>query len=384
MRVFKYRNLQMFFIPLFGAAVTGRHYNVAGWKKVIVSLMGPLPGIVLAVPLAIASWALEQPVLLEGAFLAVIINGLNLLPVLPLDGGWIANTLVFSRHYLLSVAFYVVAICLLLLASAVTGDRILMGLGIAMLVGLRWVYLKGKIVRDLRREEIAAVSTDDQTIPHDVALEIIRRVRTAFPRGLTAKQTANLTTQVFETLNARPPGWLATVALSTLYLGTLFSALVLVGVLAVAQHGDTGSFLAKLGAAVSADKPIACGSVELWSGDEAAELTGAANVVIATFNEPTTARSHCTALQPNLPPSATLTLFGQTLMIALPSDYDAGRERLVAELSADSEEVFVNNAEFLGWLQLTCIAPNDAAAEELVQLANEYFHSGGGTFLIPP
>jgi hypothetical protein len=33
MRLFGYRNLRMFFIPFFGAAVTGKHYNIAGWKK---------------------------------------------------------------------------------------------------------------------------------------------------------------------------------------------------------------------------------------------------------------------------------------------------------------------------------------------------------------
>ena len=47
MRIFKYRNLKMFFIPLLGAAVTGQNYNVAGWKKAIVSLAGPVPGIVV-------------------------------------------------------------------------------------------------------------------------------------------------------------------------------------------------------------------------------------------------------------------------------------------------------------------------------------------------
>ena len=38
MRAFKYRNVQMFFIPFFGAAVTGRNFSVAGYKKAIVSL----------------------------------------------------------------------------------------------------------------------------------------------------------------------------------------------------------------------------------------------------------------------------------------------------------------------------------------------------------
>ena len=384
MRIFKYRNLQMFFIPLFGAAVSGRHYNVAGWKKVVVSLMGPLPGIALSVPLAIASWLLEQPILLEGAFLAVVINGLNLLPILPLDGGWVANTLVFSRHYLLSIAFYLVAICLLFLASAAIQDRILMGLGIAMLVGIRWVYQKGKIARDLTKSGFAAVSTDDQTIPQDVALEIIRRVRAASPRGLTPKQTANLTLQVFETLNARPPGWLATIGLFFVYVGSLISALLLAGVLALFQHGDPQAFMAKLGAAASADTPIACGSVERWDGAEAGTLAADANVIVANFPDVAEAKSQFAELQSQLPPAASATLFGQTLLIALPGADNANRERLLGELSAHSQEVFVNNAEFLGWMQLTCVAPNGAVAEEIVAVADEYFRSGDGAFLIPP
>ena len=35
MRLFRYSNVKMFFIPLLGAAVSGRHYNVPGWKKVV-------------------------------------------------------------------------------------------------------------------------------------------------------------------------------------------------------------------------------------------------------------------------------------------------------------------------------------------------------------
>lgn len=32
---FRYRNLRMFFIPFFGAAVSGQNYNLPGWKKAI-------------------------------------------------------------------------------------------------------------------------------------------------------------------------------------------------------------------------------------------------------------------------------------------------------------------------------------------------------------
>ena len=88
MLAFGYRNLRMFFIPLFGAAVTGRNYNVAAWKKAVVSLMGPVPGIGVGIALGITAYVMGQNLLLEAAALMVFINGINLLPILPLDGGW--------------------------------------------------------------------------------------------------------------------------------------------------------------------------------------------------------------------------------------------------------------------------------------------------------
>jgi hypothetical protein len=47
MRMFGFSNVRMFFIPFFGAAVTGSARSAATWKEAIVTLMGPLPGIVL-------------------------------------------------------------------------------------------------------------------------------------------------------------------------------------------------------------------------------------------------------------------------------------------------------------------------------------------------
>src|SRR5262245_10303645 len=46
MRVFGYRDVRVFFIPFLGAATSGRARGVAGWKEAVVSLMGPVPGII--------------------------------------------------------------------------------------------------------------------------------------------------------------------------------------------------------------------------------------------------------------------------------------------------------------------------------------------------
>ena len=130
MRIFKYRNLRMFFIPFFGAAVSGQNYNVAGWKKAIVSLMGPLPGIFVGALVGCAGLLLHQPLLIKAATLTLILNGFNLLPVLPLDGGWVMHAGLFSRHYMLDTAFRVLAALALVVGGYFSTDRILMYLGI--------------------------------------------------------------------------------------------------------------------------------------------------------------------------------------------------------------------------------------------------------------
>ncbi len=57
MRMFGYRNVRMFFIPLFGAAVSGQKTNAKSYQEAIVSLLGPVPGLCLAIVLLVAAWS---------------------------------------------------------------------------------------------------------------------------------------------------------------------------------------------------------------------------------------------------------------------------------------------------------------------------------------
>ncbi len=95
MKVFGYRNLRMFFIPLFGAAVSGQHFNAPGWKQIVVATWGRCRASCSAT-LGVAGVLAERPLLIEAAVLTLIINGLNLLPVLPLDGGRDAHAAVLA------------------------------------------------------------------------------------------------------------------------------------------------------------------------------------------------------------------------------------------------------------------------------------------------
>lgn len=94
MKLFGYRNLQMLFLPFFGAAVTAQQHQASGAQQAIVALAGPVPGMVLGFVLLFTT---EEPMLLNIAGVAVFLNAINLLPVQPLDGGAFLHRVLLHR-----------------------------------------------------------------------------------------------------------------------------------------------------------------------------------------------------------------------------------------------------------------------------------------------
>ena len=231
MRTFGYRNLKMFFIPFFGAAVSGRHYNVPGWKKAVVSFAGPLPGIVLGAAIGFAGISMQQPVLVKIGLTAVLLNGFNLLPVLPLDGGWILQAILLSRHHLIELLFRLGAIVALIVTAALLHDPVTRYLAILMAVALPAMHKQARITNELRTAKLPPVSDDDQTIPPATAEAIVERVKAGFPKSLTNRNAAQYTLQIFENLNARPPGLWVSLGLGTLQLASLVATVLLAAAL---------------------------------------------------------------------------------------------------------------------------------------------------------
>jgi len=147
MRAFGYSNLKMLFIPFFGAAVSGRHYNVAGWQKAVVSLAGPAPGIVFATALYLTTFSgFHFPdVVAKGLFVAVVINLFNLLPFLPLDGGWFLNAVLFCRHPLLETGFKVIAVFGLIGINFLGTSGLLIYIAIFTALSIPSTWRRGKI-----------------------------------------------------------------------------------------------------------------------------------------------------------------------------------------------------------------------------------------------
>lgn len=108
MLLFGYSAPSVLFIPFLGALATARKENASLTEKFWISLAGPLPGLILGIGIAIvgnfgqesasffSNW--NESIWKETSIILIILNLFNLLPIYPLDGGQIADLLIFSRN----------------------------------------------------------------------------------------------------------------------------------------------------------------------------------------------------------------------------------------------------------------------------------------------
>jgi Zn-dependent protease len=168
MRAFGYRDVRVFFIPLFGAATSGKPDAGPGWRHGIVLLMGPMPGIVAGAILASVNPDAGTTTLGYAASMLVIVNAFNLLPVTPLDGGALLQLVLFARHRLAEAAsrlLSVAAIGALALADesivlGVVAAFQLVGLGAGWTTATAAAALRGKPLPD-RIEDASTELVDD-------------------------------------------------------------------------------------------------------------------------------------------------------------------------------------------------------------------------------
>lgn len=105
MKKFGYRDLKIFFIPFFGAFVSGKSGFASPLQRAIMILAGPLPGILIGLTLFVASFFTSTDLLLQPALLFMLLNAINLLPVSPLDGGQFLQVLYPSSNKILQTVF---------------------------------------------------------------------------------------------------------------------------------------------------------------------------------------------------------------------------------------------------------------------------------------
>ena len=448
MKLFNYSNVRMFFIPLLGAAVSGHHYTAPAWKKVIVSLMGPLPGIFLGGVLGVVGIIKDNDAMMNVATVAIVLNGLQLLPVLPLDGGRVMHALLFSRHYYLDTVFHGLAVGLLVGIGALVGDGVLFGLGVFVAFGVPVTYKVAKIATELRQQGFgrdeptpaatvacpigpglvtspsdhvmtatepmsgsppAAVpfgagptgsaSAEAHAIPQPAAEAIIEQIQARFPRLTSPRQVAQLTLRVYELLVAKSSGVAAAVGFVLLHGVAFVVSLVLLLVIHIGKNPDLiNPFAANNPAPTHSVDP---GSITVWRGPSVA--AGDSNVdtkppaghdapaldeydtVIATFSTPGEARRAFDEVKQEAPASAYLLHFGQSVLVSLPFADESARMRWFNEFDGRAEDVFIDGGEDFGAaLTLTCRTLGESSAEDMQERLTQFFAIPEALCLIPP
>lgn len=119
MRRVGYRDLGVFFLPLLGAYVSGSKRVVTQKESAWVLLAGPLPGILLGslIFALIENGTLPRSIhelnLMTLVIFLVVLNGINLLPVYPLDGGQLLNRVYLDEDGWVSKGFVLLSVGLM-------------------------------------------------------------------------------------------------------------------------------------------------------------------------------------------------------------------------------------------------------------------------------
>lgn len=228
MRALGYRDVQVFFIPFFGALTSGRAAAQERWKQAVVSLAGPVPGIVLAAGVFLSPLR-GDPLWHEVAWLAVVVNAFNLLPLGFLDGGRLLDALLFQRHRVLEAAFAGLSAVAFLGLAVATGDWVVGAIGLLSLVGVPFAFRRATAAARLRGRlqagDVAALPPEELEVLHRAAVELAGSQAKPAVRAETMRQ-----------LHAR-----ATVAPASLPSTVALTAAWLVSVVLAAAAGIAGA-----------------------------------------------------------------------------------------------------------------------------------------------
>jgi Zn-dependent protease len=142
MQYFGMKTKGVYLIPFFGgAALTDDKINTR-WQDVVISMMGPCFGLFMSLACLLAYWISDVPFFAGLAVFNAFLNLLNLLPILPLDGGHVLKSISFSMNNKLGVFICVAAAALGIFVSFILGLSLFVFL---MLIGCLEIFMEWRM-----------------------------------------------------------------------------------------------------------------------------------------------------------------------------------------------------------------------------------------------
>jgi Zn-dependent protease len=132
MKLFKYENVRMLFIPLMGAFVQGSKEKYSQKESFLVISAGPFPGILIGSTILIFASIYQQEWMVELSFLFLFLNVINLLPIDPLDGGQLFKLFVNKKRDLFLMLFALTSSLLMIFVGWMIDSYIILAFGFLM------------------------------------------------------------------------------------------------------------------------------------------------------------------------------------------------------------------------------------------------------------
>ncbi|UUM32573.1 site-2 protease family protein [Vibrio japonicus] len=98
MKYFGMKTKGIYLVPFLGGLALSDEKINTRWQDVVISIMGPMFGLVLSIILVLAYWATGEIFFAGLAVFNAFLNLFNLLPILPLDGGHVLKSISFSMN----------------------------------------------------------------------------------------------------------------------------------------------------------------------------------------------------------------------------------------------------------------------------------------------
>jgi Zn-dependent protease len=157
MKLFKYENVRMLFIPLMGAFVQGSKEKYSQKESFYVISAGPFPGIWIGSALLVFASVYQQEWMLELSFLFLFLNVINLFPIDPLDGGQLFKLYVNKKRDLFLMMFALFSSMLMIFVGWMIDSYIILAFG----------FLMGFKVRGFQRSHHLRKILDEKQIPYE-------------------------------------------------------------------------------------------------------------------------------------------------------------------------------------------------------------------------
>ena len=235
MKMFKYENMRMLFVPMLGAFVQGSKRVYSQKESILVSLSGPIPGILFGFACLIISTYFHLSWLMLLAFIFLFLNVINLLPFDPLDGGQMLKALFIKGHERYSLLFSLISSLVLLGIGFYMEDWVFILVGMFMGIRVRSMQVTYQIHKELAILDVnytsvyEDVSNRDYHVMKELLMEQKRTAR--IYNQLPNEQNDQFIAQMVDSLLVPPLLYdmsvFAKVLIMLLWLAGLLSPLVL-------------------------------------------------------------------------------------------------------------------------------------------------------------